>query len=385
MHAIPHLRRIDVWLLEERCRAAKECVRCFARATAVAILELRKVVPVLPTKWPFPASSCTRSKRRGSTTRHLACWAIASLVLLIYADVGEAEAIKVAISQRGFWDSSFVEFATRQGFFKDEGIEVQPFYTEGGAGTLDAVMSGSVDIAMSNGLLGALGRFAKGAPIRVVAAEMTGASDAFWYARADSGIKALKDAAGKSVAFSSPGSSTNLMVLALVKQAGVEAKPLATGGAPGTLTQVMTRQVDIGWSVPPFGLAQVADGTIAIVAKGSDVPELAHQTLRVNVARLDVLEQKRALLTRFLKVYARAIDWAYKSDQALEYFAEANGVPLPLARSTREFYPKEALQMSDIKGLDLTLRDAAAFKYTAKLLEHKDIASLFDVLSLGGR
>jgi ABC-type taurine transport system substrate-binding protein len=221
VHAIPHLRRIDIWLREERCRAAKECVRCFARATAVVIFELRKVVPVLPTIWPFPASSCTRSKRRGSTTRHLAWWAIASLVLLIYTDVGKAEAIKVAISQRGFWDSSFVEFATRQGFFKDEGIEVEPFYTEGGAGTLDAVMSGSVDIAMSNGLLGTLGRFAKGAPIRVVAAEMTGASDAFWYARADSGIKTLKDAAGKSVAFSSPGSSTNLVVLALVKQAGV--------------------------------------------------------------------------------------------------------------------------------------------------------------------
>ena len=381
MHAIPHLRRIDVWLLEERCRAAKECVRCFARATAVAILELRKVVPVLPTKWPFPASSCTRSKRRGSTTRHLACWAIASLVLLIYADVGEAEAIKVAISQRGFWDSSFVEFATRQGFFKDEGIEVQPFYTEGGAGTLDAVMSGSVDIAMSNGLLGALGRFAKGAPIRVVAAEMTGASDAFWYARADSEIKALKDAAGKSVAFSSPGSSTNLMVLALVKQAGVEAKPLATGGAPGTLTQVMTRQVDIGWSVPPFGLAQVADGAIAIVAK---------EQRRSGTRAPDPPSQRSP--ARCLGAKASAVDALFESLRSgdrlgiqerpgARYFAEANGVPLPLARSTREFYPKEALQMSDIKGLDLTLRDATAFKYTAKLLEHKDIASLFDVLS----
>jgi NitT/TauT family transport system substrate-binding protein len=49
-------------------------------------------------------------------------------------------------------------------------------------------MSGSVDVGMSNGLLGVIGRYSRGAPLRVVSAEMTGAADAFWYARADSDI-----------------------------------------------------------------------------------------------------------------------------------------------------------------------------------------------------
>jgi NMT1/THI5 like len=53
---------------------------------------------------------------------------------------------------------------------------------------------------MSNGLLGEIGRDSKGAPLRVVSAKMTGAADGFWYARADSGIKSLKDARGKSIA-----------------------------------------------------------------------------------------------------------------------------------------------------------------------------------------
>jgi NitT/TauT family transport system substrate-binding protein len=319
-----------------------------------------------------------RGLRRALT--QFAYCVVVGLAFLLVAGAARAEPIKVAISQRGFWDSSFIEFAIREGFFKDEGIEVEPFYTEGGAGTLDVVMSGGVDIAMSNGLMGAVGRFSKGAPIRVVSAEMTGASDAFWYARTDSGISTLKDASGKTIAFSSPGSSTNLMVLGLVKQAGVAAKPVATGGAPATFTQVMTRQIDIGWSVPPFGLAQLAEGKIAIVAKGNDVPELAGQTLRVNVTRQDVLEQKRQLLTGFLKIYARAIDWAYQNDRSLIYFAEANQITLPLARTTREFYPKEALQMTEVKGLELTLRDAASYKYTAKRLEPKDTAALFDIL-----
>jgi hypothetical protein len=56
---------------------------------------------------------------------------------------------------------------------------------------------------MSNGLLGEVGRYSKGALLRVVSAEITGAADAFWHARTDSGIKSLKDARGKSIAFSS--------------------------------------------------------------------------------------------------------------------------------------------------------------------------------------
>ena len=99
---------------------------------------------------------------------------------------------------------------------------VEPFYTDGGAATLTTVLSGSADIGLSNGLLGVIGAYVKGAPVRVISAQMTGAGELYWYARAESGIKSLKDAAGKTVAFSSPGSSSNLILLALLRQAQVE-------------------------------------------------------------------------------------------------------------------------------------------------------------------
>ena len=56
--------------------------------------------------------------------------------------------------------------------------------------------------------------FAKGAPIRVIAASMTGANDLYWYVPADSPIKALQDANDKTIAYSTRGSSTNAIVLA---------------------------------------------------------------------------------------------------------------------------------------------------------------------------
>ena len=172
--------------------------------------------------------------------------------------LAQTQTLKVAVAQRGFWNSAFVEFALQQGFFKQEGLEIEILYTEGGASTLLPVVAGSLDIAMTNGTLGVIAAFAKGMPVKIISAEATGAPDAFWYARPESGIRSIKDTAGKTVAFSSPGSSTNLIILQLIAQEKATPKLVATGGAPGTLTQVMSGQIDVGWSVPPFVLQQVS-------------------------------------------------------------------------------------------------------------------------------
>jgi NitT/TauT family transport system substrate-binding protein len=305
----------------------------------------------------------------------------ALLFLLAATSLAQAETLKVAISQKGFWDSSFVEFGEMAGFFKEAGLEIEPFYTDGGAATLTTVLSGSADIGLSNGLLGVIGAYVKGAPVRVISAQMTGAGELYWYARAESGIRSLKDAAGKTVAFSSPGSSSNLIALALVKKAGVDAKLVATGGVPATLTQVMTGQIDVGWSVVPFGLQNVTDGKTVIVARVSDVPELAGQTIRVNIAGPATLAQKRDAVVRFMQAYARAIDWAYRDPRAVDRFAENMKVPRAIAqRAVEEFYPKAGLQIGEIRGLEQTLKDALEFKYIASPKAAQEIAGLFDVV-----
>ena len=108
--------------------------------------------------------------------RNTLCYC-ALLFLLVATSLAQAETLKVAISQKGFWDSSFVEFGEMAGFFKEEGLEIEPFYTDGGAATLTTVLSGSADIGLSNGLLGVIGAYVKGAPVRVISAQMTGAGE----------------------------------------------------------------------------------------------------------------------------------------------------------------------------------------------------------------
>ena len=81
-----------------------------------------------------------------------------------------------------------------------------------------------------------LSAFAKGAPVVLISSEMTGASDLYWYVKADSPIKSLADLEGKTVAYSRPGSSSNTIAAALVKLSGKHAKLVSAGGAPATLT-----------------------------------------------------------------------------------------------------------------------------------------------------
>jgi NitT/TauT family transport system substrate-binding protein len=314
---------------------------------------------------------------------------ILAALALLAATAGTALAadkLKVTIPQKGFWDSSWVEFGETAGFFKDAGLEIEVFYTEGGAQTIATVASGSSDIAMSNGILGAIGTYAKNGdatPYRIISAEMTGANELFWWVKADSPIKSLKDADGKTIAFSSPGSSSNLILLTVLKQTGSKAKLTPTGGVPSTYTQTMTGQIDIGWSVVPFALKDVNDGKIRIVARASDAKELQNQTIRANLANVNSLKTKRPLIVKYMQVIQKSIDWAYGpgKDKAIEIFAKNMKVTPDIARkSVDEFYPKSAMQIGEIRDVERSLKDALDYKFMPEPKTPKDIAGLFDIV-----
>jgi NitT/TauT family transport system substrate-binding protein len=234
---------------------------------------------------------------------------------------------------------------------------------------------------MQGGILGLVGAFTKGAPLRIVSAAMTGTPDIFWYAHTDSGIKSFKDVEGKTVSFSSPGSSTNLVLLNLFDHYKVKGKATPTGGIPGTFTQVMSKQIDVGWSVPPFGLKEIAAKELVIVARGSEVPSLQTQTVRVNFTTADTLAKKRAALVKFQEVYNKTLEWAYKDPKALEYFAQAAGVSLDVAKQARDgFYPQAAMQTFEIRDMQKTLDQALDFKFITKAMKPDELKGLVEIL-----
>lgn len=288
------------------------------------------------------------------------------------------DTLKLAIGQRGNWENAAPELGQKAGIFKKHGLTLEILYTQGAGETLQAINSGSVDIGLGVGTAGVLGAFAKGAPVRAIANSTTGADDLFWYVPAASPIKTLKDAVGKSIAYSTTGSSTNLAVLAFIRQFGVDAKPVATGSPASTFTQTMSGQVDIGWSSPPFGVEALQQGRIRIVARESDVPAFRNQTVRLMVANLETIEKRRDAVERYLQAYRETLDWMYGDPAALQAYAAWVGISEPLAHAVRDqFFPKENLRLERLSGLDAAMADAVSLKFLPAPLSKEQQEELF--------
>jgi NitT/TauT family transport system substrate-binding protein len=280
------------------------------------------------------------------------------------------DTLKIAIGQINNWENQAPTLGQDAGIFKKYNLVLENFGTAGAGETVQAVISGSADIGGGVGLAGAMRAFSKGAPVRVILPAFTGTSDLYWYVKADSPIKSLKDATDKNtIAYSTNGSSSNNIVLAFVEELGLKAKPTATGSPPGTLTSVMSGQIDIGWAAPPFGIKEINEGKIRIIARGSDVPSLRGQTVRVLIANADALDKKKDAILRFVKGYREAVDWMYSDPAAVEMYAKkTNMAPAIIRQSIDEFQPKATMQSDELKDLNAAMQDAVKLKFLEKPL-----------------
>jgi NitT/TauT family transport system substrate-binding protein len=290
-----------------------------------------------------------------------------------------AELLKVSVPQRGQWDTSVTELGMRAGIFKARGLDIEVLYTQGGPESHQAVISGSMDLACGGGIESAVGAYSRGAPLRIIGSEMVGSPDTYWYVVARSRIRSLADAAGKTISYSQNGSSSHTALLALIEQYRVDAKPVATGGHPATLTMTMTGQIDIGRGAAPFGLDLAEKGEIRIIARGSEIRARANQTVRVCVANLETLAKKDTL-ARYLQGYRDTIDWMYSSDDALKMYEEFSKIPVRLMKRAREeYFPKTTMWPDEVKGLDLVLEDAIKNRFITAPLSPEQVREMVQV------
>jgi NitT/TauT family transport system substrate-binding protein len=304
----------------------------------------------------------------------------ALLAMTLVATPALAEdSIKLAVGARGNWETAAAELGQNAGFFKKRGISLDILYTQGSGETQQVVISGSVGIGIGLGTTAVMAASAKGAPVVVIGNASTGSSE-FWYVRADSPVHGMKDAVGRTIAFSTAGSSSQMEVLAFLKQYGVAAKPVANGGTAATFTQVMSGQIDIGWSSPPFGIAAAHDGKIRIIARGNELPHFRDQTIRLIVANAGWLAAHHDLAARFIQAYRETLAWMYSDPAALAAYAKFSGAPVAIAKQVRdEFYPQDGLRVDRISGLDSVMADGVANRYLTAPLTKAQLDRLFQV------
>jgi NitT/TauT family transport system substrate-binding protein len=304
--------------------------------------------------------------------------AIAALMAVTAGSAAADDLLRLAIGQRGLWDSSIAEIGQAAGIFRRNHLELQVVYTSGGGETQQAVISGSVDVGVAAGTLGVLGAYARGAPVRIIAGEATGTAE-YYFVRADSPVG--KDFAGvasnMTLAYSTAGSGTHITALRFMKERNFTARLTATGSVPATFTQVMSGQVDIGFSTPPFGLDAIERGQIRLIALANDLPTVRNQTVRVIIANAPDLALRREVYARFIGAYRETIDWMYADERAIVPFAQYAGISPAMAQRVRDnFYPKAMLQLDQVKGLAELIEDAITFKYIARALTPAETVEL---------
>jgi NitT/TauT family transport system substrate-binding protein len=320
------------------------------------------------------------SRRHGLSLAGLSLVGLSLPGVFLASPARAEDTLRIAVGQRGLWDTSISELGQRAGIFKKHGIVLDILYTQGGGETQQAVISGSVELGASAGVLGVFAAYAKGAPLRIIGAEMTGGADLYWYVQTGSPIRSLADTDGRTIAYSTNGASTHAIVTAFVRQYDLKARPVATGSPASTLTQVMSGQVDVGWAGPPFGLDLIDQGKIRIIASGNDASTFKSQTVRLLITNVAALQARRPAIERFMAAYRETVDWMYSDPAVFKHYSDFIGVSEATGRRGRDgFYPKGALDPDTVVGVDAINADAVTFKYLAAPLTKAQLGELIQI------
>jgi NitT/TauT family transport system substrate-binding protein len=278
-----------------------------------------------------------------------------------------------------------VYIAQEKGFYRENNIDVDAVFTRGGGENVQAVVSGDAQIGLGTGTLAVISAFVKKAPIKIAAAEITG-MDAFWYVQSSTPMRKMEDLAGKKVAYSRPGASSHMAVLAIadqIKGKGLKpAEPVSLGGIPEVYTAVRTGQTDAGWSVAPFQLDLVEKGVLRVVVKGDEITAMREITPRVHFLNNDFAAKNPDAVRGFFRAQQRALDYMFehKEDTAKIWIRRAEmKYPEAAVLKTWDYYNRAAMTLKPIRGLQATIEDGIRNKFLTQPLTQAELNSLIDL------
>jgi NitT/TauT family transport system substrate-binding protein len=289
----------------------------------------------------------------------------AALAIAAFAPVRAADVVKAAVSHKDTWGSIFVTVAIEKGYFKEQDLDVTFISAAGGSETVQTVTSGSIDVATQGAIHAVLAAYTKGAPVRIIANQITGSPDIFWYVKADSPIKKVHEFDGKNVGYSRPASVTHMLIQNMADHIKIKPKLIAVGGPPAGRTMLMTGQVDAVWSGAPFALDLAMKNEVRIIMTGDDVDVAKDVCSRAVITNANFLKNKRDVLRRFMIAYNKGIEYVYGPDheKALQQFAEGGGVDPIVVKSAGKFFgSKERHAIVPVRGLDIAIQQALDFE-----------------------
>ena len=313
--------------------------------------------------------------------RRFVAGGLAALVLAAPGAALAADRVRLLVSTRGPFEMFAPNHALAEGFFKEENLDVEFTYAQGGAETTQALVTGSADLTVGVGILSVIAAYGKGAPIRIISNGKRGAGEIFWYVRKESPIKGFKDLDGKVLAYSRPGSTTHLTVQTLVKELQIKPRLVSVGDMSSSRTQMMSGQVDTAWASYPFNYDLINKGEARVIGTGAEATELETFTMRVQAANATFLKQRRDVAVRFMRAYQRALEWQYKNPEpAIKRWVETFKLDPEAARQVPKFTPLETVTLAPIGNLEGNVRLAVEYKMLSQPLTEAQMKELVDIV-----
>jgi NitT/TauT family transport system substrate-binding protein len=296
------------------------------------------------------------------------------------------EKVKVATTFLGLWDTSQPTFCKDRGEFAKAGIDVDIISTRGGSENVQAVTAGGMDIGYSPGTNSVLAAYMQGAKIKIISSEFIGGNDTYFYVRADSPLKSIDDIKGKTVAYPRPGGASEGVLLGLKAERHIDFNAVATGAMDATLTMVMTKQIDVGYSIVPNQLDLVNKGDIRVLFSGDDVKSQKDISGRAIIASSDFTQKHRATLIKFMKALDDCIDWAYAhTDESSKAYATLNKIDAPTAAKGMTFYKRPTLAFGPLIGWDEVVKQSIDAKFIGAPPTPDQVKDLTDIVYTTGK
>src|SRR5688572_18122489 len=228
---------------------------------------------------------------------------------------------KVKIGLIPIADVAPVFVGIKQGFFKEQGIELDPQFAAGGAAITPAVLSGDFDIGFSN-TISLLIASSKGLPVQIVSQGVLGGPDlskpwADLLVPEDGPVKSPKDLEGKTIAVNTLNNICGVTINATLEEKGVDVSKLKYTEIPfpEMVAALEKGRVDGACVVEPF----VSQGKAAGM-KGIDpfyAATAPNLTVATYFASKELIEQKPELVDRFKAAMEKSLVYSQDNPDAV--------------------------------------------------------------------
>ncbi len=193
----------------------------------------------------------------------------ASSVLISNAQTIEKKKITIAVGGKSLFYYLPLTIAERNGYFKDEGLEVEIPDFAGGAKALQALVGGSADM-VSGAFEHTINMQAKKQPIKAVVLQANYSSIVLLMPKDKAAkYKSAKDLRGLKIGVTAPGSSTNMFVNNLLAKDGLKPTDVSivgVGAGAGAVAAMDKGEIDAVSNLDPVISTLEASGKFVAVA-----------------------------------------------------------------------------------------------------------------------